>query len=105
MTPSKRSARSIATVLLLTLLALALPACKPASTRPSIAPTPPLVVNCDRTPAPAVLPHVPPLNSAADILLNDEWKAIVVGAYEAVVTIRNGEHACWDALRSKGVIQ
>ena len=63
------------------------------------------MVNCDRTPAPAVLPHVPVLNSAADIPVNDEWKAIAVGAYEAVVTIRSGEHACWDALRRKGVIQ
>jgi hypothetical protein len=52
-----------------------------------------------------VLPHVPVLNSAADIPVNDEWKAIAAGAYEAVVTIRSGEHACWDALRRKGVIQ
>jgi hypothetical protein len=30
---------------------------------------------------------------------------VVIGAYEAVVTIRTGEHACWDELRRKGVIQ
>jgi len=48
---------------------------------------------------------VPSLNSAADIPLNDEWKATVIGIYQAMVTVRAGEHACWAALRSKGVIQ
>jgi hypothetical protein len=105
MTPSKRSTRSIVTVLLLTLLALALTACKPLSTKPSTAPTKPLAVNCDRTPPPAAVPFVPELKGEADIPANDAWKAQMIGLYQVEVTIRRDEHVCMDTLRAKGVIQ
>jgi hypothetical protein len=63
------------------------------------------VVNCDRTPPPAVVPFVPELKGAADIPANDAWKAQMIGLYQAEVTIRRGEHACWDALRKGRVIE
>ena len=105
MTQSKRSARSIATVPLLTLLALALTGCKPLSTKPSTERTKPPAANCDRTPPPAVVPFVPELKGEADIPVNDAWKAQMIGLYQAEVTIRLSEHACWNDLRKGGVIQ
>jgi hypothetical protein len=65
----------------------------------------PPTVNCDRTPSPAVVPFVPKLNEVGDIPANDAWKAQMIGLYQAEVTIRRGEHACWNALRTGGAIQ
>jgi hypothetical protein len=105
MTPSKRYARSTVIALCLLSLAAALTACSKPSIRPYSAPTPPPVVNCDRTPPPALVPFVPQLRGAADIPANDAWKADMIGLYQAEVTIRLDEHACWDKLRKGGVIR
>jgi hypothetical protein len=48
---------------------------------------------------------VPELRGAPDLPANDAWKAQMIGAYQGEVTIRQAEHACWDSLRAKGVIQ
>lgn len=68
-------------------------------------PTPPLPVTCDATPAPAQLPPLPELTSAADLPLADAWIAAAVGIYQREVTIRQREHACLRDLRAQGVIR
>jgi hypothetical protein len=52
-----------------------------------------------------VVPFVPELKGEADIPVNDAWKAQMIGLYQAEVTIRLSEHACWNDLRKGGVIQ
>lgn len=106
MTRNTVSARSTWRSLLpLLLSAAALTACKPSSTRPSTEPTPPPVVTCDRTPPPKILPKVPWLHSAADLADGDAWMAMAAGLYQAEVTLRQQEHACWAQLRKQGVIR
>lgn len=106
MTPPNASAPSTwpRRLLLVVLIALALPACKSSSTRPSPRPTPPLVT-CDQTPAARQLPKVPWLRSAADLPNGDAWMAMAAGLYETEVTLRQLEHRCLQRLRDKGVIR
>lgn len=106
MTPPKGSAPSTwLRLLALLLCASALPACKTSSTRPVAAPTPPPVVVCDQTPPPAQIPPIPRLRGASDLAPSDAWIAQLIGLYQGEVTIRMGEHKCWNALRAKGLIR
>ena len=107
MTPPNASAPSTwpRRLLLVVLIALALPACKSSSTRPSPRPTPPPLVTCDQTPAARQLPKVPWLRSAADLPNGDAWMAMAAGLYETEVTLRQLEHRCLQRLRDKGVIR
>lgn len=66
---------------------------------------PPPTLNCDRTPPPPLLTHVPPLLSAADLPAVDAWIRMAISKYTALLITHQGEHACIDALRSKGVIR
>ena len=52
-----------------------------------------------------MVPFVPELKGASDMPANDAWKAQMIGMYQTEVTIRLGEHACWNDLRKGGVIQ
>ena len=97
MTPSNACARSIATALLL-LLACAQTACKPSSTRPDSAPTPPSV-GCDLLADAMLLPPVPPL---ADM---DAWALEAMAITEATATEIGAMQACMARLREKGVIR
>ena len=79
------------------MLVAALTACSSNSTRPT--------VTCDRTPPTATLPPLPSLSNAAGLVAMDEWIANAIGIYTREITIRRGEHACMDKLRTGGVIQ
>jgi len=103
----KPSASSTAIALCLLIAALGLPGCKTSSTRPSTPPTPqpPPTFNCDRTPPAPRLTRVPALLSAVDLPVVDAWIRVAISKYTALLITHEGEHACVDALRSKGVIR
>jgi len=48
---------------------------------------------------------VPALLSAVDLPVVDAWIRVAISKYTALLITHEGEHACVDALRSKGVIR
>jgi hypothetical protein len=54
-----------------------------------------------------LIPPLPPITTppAQMLAAMDTWAVQAMAVYQREVTTRRGEHACWDALRSKGVIQ